>query len=425
MLIVDNYKIYALKEGDKRAQIDALDLSETRLPYIRVIKDTRPKRDKYGFLYAGKPIPFSIDGEDFKELCLEIGYFDTTTMELESGEIKIGHVVIENIDYWEYTNPEGEKGYCYKFYLKGEDDGTSIYEHDGSIKTFIINPLCKINKDLDAGKQFKDLNLDYFKECVRDRDWDIHHKYFNPYNSVLSMVYNCNMERKETFHSPYGSCYGITIDIQSPYMYNPYIFWLLSQTISELKFQSKGKERRYIGLIKELPEYIKKELELGEIIYPDYRNYIELQILSSIVLNFNEDYCRNGWESLSPNWEQTEYKKPHISSNLYNQYCIFRNMKCWHYIDGQYRVGRDDTEWDEDTYSVPVIAGSKIMDEVLSAINKTLKINLSYQAENNRYYCCVCGESEYIAGMAKRRGGPINNDNTVFQFLKVMLETGI
>jgi hypothetical protein len=114
-----------------------------------------------------------------------------------------------------------------------------------------------------------------------------------------------------------------------------------------------------------------------------------------------------------------------LQPNEYNQYCIFRNMKCWHYIDGQYRVGRDDYEWDEDTYAIPVLGGCKISEKVLDAINRELKINFQYQEESQRYYFRVCGESETIAGMAKRRGGEISNENTISQILKIMLAEGV
>jgi hypothetical protein len=67
-----------------------------------------------------------------------------------------------------------------------------------------------------------------------------------------------------------------------------------------------------------------------------------------------------------------------LQPNEYNQYCIFRNMKCWHYIDGQYRVGRDDYEWDEDTYAIPVLGGCKISDKVLEDINRELEIDFQY-----------------------------------------------
>jgi hypothetical protein len=100
-------------------------------------------------------------------------------------------------------------------------------------------------------------------------------------------------------------------------------------------------------------------------------------------------------------------------------------MKCWHYIDGQYRVGRDDYEWDEDTYAIPVLGGCKISEKVLDAINRELKINFQYQEESQRYYFRVCGESETIAGMAKRRGGEIGNENTISQILKIMLAEGV
>ena len=174
-----------------------------------------------------------------------------------------------------------------------------------------------------------------------------------------------------------------------------------------------------------LPKYIEEELGLGDVIHPDYKNHVELDILSNIVLNYNEDFCRQAWKKLTPTWESNKYITPKISSELYNQYCIFRNMKCWHYIDGQYRVGRDDYEWDEDTYAIPILGGCKISDKVLEDINRELEIDFQYQHENQRYYFRACSESETIAGMAKRRGGEISNENTLSQILKIMLSNGV
>lgn len=425
MLIVNQYKVIPIKDKNKKAQLDSLELNCSKVPYIRINRDA-PTRDPYtGFRYAGAPIPQSIEGKDFKEIKIEIGYFDVETLALQPDEIKIENVFVEEINYWEYTNAEEGKGHCYKFHLRGEDGGKFIYEHDGSIKTFLGTILKKINKEIESGISFSEINIHFFKECSLDWEWDIHHKYFNPYNSILSMVYNSKLERKETFHSPYGSNYGITIDLESPYMYNPYVFWLFSKSIKDLKFVTKGKNRKYTGLVMSLPKYIEEELGLGDVIHPDYKNHVELDILSNIVLNYNEDFCRQAWKKLTPTWESNKYITPKISSELYNQYCIFRNMKCWHYIDGQYRVGRDDYEWDEDTYAIPVLGGCKISEKVLDAINRELKINFQYQEESQRYYFRVCGESETIAGMAKRRGGEISNENTISQILKIMLAEGV
>ena len=63
---------------------------------------------------------------------------------MQPNEIKIGNVFVEEINYWEYTNAEGGIGHCYKFHLRGEDNGKFVYEHNGSIKIFFESILKKM-----------------------------------------------------------------------------------------------------------------------------------------------------------------------------------------------------------------------------------------------------------------------------------------
>ena len=114
MLIVNQYKVIPIKDKNKKAQLDSLELNCSKVPYIRINRDA-PTRDPYtGFRYAGAPIPQSIEGKDFKEIKIEIGYFDVETLALQPDEIKIENVFVEEINYWEYTNAEEGKGHCYK-----------------------------------------------------------------------------------------------------------------------------------------------------------------------------------------------------------------------------------------------------------------------------------------------------------------------
>jgi hypothetical protein len=84
--------LYLLRKKNKKAQLDSLELSSSKVPYIRINRDA-PARDPYtGFLYAGAPVPQSIEGKDFKEIKIEIGYFDIETQVLQPNEIKIGNV---------------------------------------------------------------------------------------------------------------------------------------------------------------------------------------------------------------------------------------------------------------------------------------------------------------------------------------------
>lgn len=61
MLIVNQYNVIPIKEKNKKAQLDSLELSSSKVPYIRINRDA-PARDPYtGFLYAGAPVPQSRD----------------------------------------------------------------------------------------------------------------------------------------------------------------------------------------------------------------------------------------------------------------------------------------------------------------------------------------------------------------------------
>lgn len=168
MLIVNQYNVIPIKEKNKKAQLDSLELSSSKVPYIRINRDA-PARDPYtGFLYAGAPVPQSIEGKDFKEIKIEIGYFDIETQVLQPNEIKIGNVFVEEINYWEYTNAEGGIGHCYKFHLRGEDNGKFVYEHNGSIKLFFESILKKIIKEIESGIRFSEINIHFLKECSLD-----------------------------------------------------------------------------------------------------------------------------------------------------------------------------------------------------------------------------------------------------------------
>ena len=54
-----------------------------------------------------------------------------------------------------------------------------------------------------------------------------------------------DIKKIEKKHSYWWTECGIAIELESSFMFNPYVFWLLSSTISELKFVTKGKRRYY------------------------------------------------------------------------------------------------------------------------------------------------------------------------------------
>lgn len=414
LLVFDNNKVVNLNNK----KCSSYTFSQIEVPYICI--KNRPnfpvrKTD------TPKTPPTYIEKEYFCDIELEMGYLNTKTFKRHSCEIKIGHVIIEHVDYWECTNSGNDKRYYYQFHLKGEDGGSYIYEHEGSIRLFIEDILPQINKELDHNKNFSEMNIHFYSECSSNMEWSQQYEYLDSYSTILNMIYNCKLKKTKVWEKMGITIYGICIELESPYMYNPYIYWLLSHTISELKFITNGGRKRYVGIVKSLPEYIEKELELGNTIHMDHRIHVELGILASVILNFNKDYCKHGWKSILPIWESTQYVTPTVDTNLYSNYCIFRNLKYWSYIDGQNRVGRDDTEWNEDTYVIPVINGVVISEDILLLIENNMNIKFEYQEDNMRYYCFVQGESDYIPGLARRRGGEVNNLYVISDILKLLL----
>ena len=418
--ILDNCKLKVLNSEEVRSYVLSIGT-----PYICIKKKSNiyfhTINSQSEIINTPKIPPTYIGGNSFTNIDLEIGYIDATTKELHPSEIKIGHITIEHIDYWRYKNELNENKYCYWFHLKGEDGGTYVYEHEGSIKLFIEDILPQINHELDCNNKFSEINLHFYNECWSNLEWNREHEYLDCYSTILNMIHKCKLKKMEVWNKFGITRYGICIELESPYMYNPYIYWLLSHTISELKFITNEEHKRYVGIVKSLPEYIEKELELGNTIHMDHRIHVELRILASVILNFNKDYCKHGWKSILPIWESTQYVTPTVDTNLYSNYCIFRNLKYWSYIDGQNRVGRDDTEWNEDTYVIPVINGVVISEDILLLIENNMNIKFEYQEDNMRYYCFIRGESDYIPGLARRRGGEVNNLYIVSDILKLLL----
>ena len=431
MLLIDYDKTYIIESSEICSVLHLKELSCKKLSYILV--QNRDKITNNNQFHKKIP-PISIHGHNFEEIVLEIGKCDLTSCKLEPGEIEIGNVFIEAIDCWKYTKPNDEKGYCYKLYLMGGENSISIYEHEGNLCSFFEGVLPEINNDIKSKFKLSEINFNFFQECLRfvGNDNAGHPLYtsFYPddfvsvYNSILSMIYNCRLE-KHVWEIPYDTSikkYGLSIKIKSPFIFNPYIQWLLSKNISDMNFVFEKGSKYYIGVVSAIPEYVKEELELGDTIYSDYRNHVILKLLSSIILNFKQEHCKHGWKYKTPIWENDDYIVPRITPNLYNHYCIFQSIKHWHYKDGTYRVGKEDSEWDEDTYAIPVISGCKISESILLAIEKELGINLSYQEDSQRYYCVVRGKWEYISWMARREGGEVCNEEILFKILKILIK---
>ena len=233
--ILENGKLKVLNSEEVRSYVFSIET-----PYILVKK----KSNIYSYtinsqseiINTPKIPPTYIGGNSFTNIDLEIGYIDATTKELHPSEIKIGHITIEHIDYWRYKNELNENKYCYWFHLKGEDGGTYVYEHEGSIKLFIEDILPQINHDLDCNNKFSEINLHFYNECLSNLEWNREHEYLDCYSTILYMIHTCKLKKTEEWKKNGITKYGIYIELESPYIYNPYIYWLLSHTISELKF---------------------------------------------------------------------------------------------------------------------------------------------------------------------------------------------
>lgn len=158
----------------------------------------------------------------------------------------------------------------------------------------------------------------------------------------------------------------------------------------------------YKGEIKNIPNI--DEFQLEQRVFHDLESKIRLLSYLAVYNNFDESECNKGWYSSVINKPEKKHKVEFTNALLY-LFELLSNLKVWHYVNGSTRVGRDDVEWDEYTYVLPILTQQRLPDILLDEIQKEMGIDFKFEDNNSRYYCFVRGESDTIPGCWRREGG--------------------
>lgn len=426
----NNSKLYEFYSWGWNCQhpISSECLSEKILPFISVVNLNIKKEISNisdGFLFKDS-FNLSLRNSyvfDYEEYNCSFGYANIEKLTCKQSPINIGNLLIKNIRVLSFFHKENRKK-VYKLYIGRSNNETSVeldlMEHE--LPCFFRYPISILNKLFADNIPIQDINMYSIYECVLHESWRYELGFVKGYSYLLEMINECSLERVELLRlgGDYIK-YGIRIKMKSAYTYNSYVFALLSKYVSNLLFASDDDSRYYEGIVKDVPEYMIEELKLGPTISIDYRNYIVLKLFAYVILNYNKEKFQEGWKCIKTTINN-EKSIPMSFDILLGFYNIFSNIRCWHYIDGEYRVGRDDYEWDEDTFVLPIFNNECIPQDILAKIKDNLSLDLRYEPDKRRYFCQVIGKEEAIGGMAKRRGGELSNSRTVYRILEVLLD---
>ncbi len=425
----NNPKLYELYSWGWNCQhpISPECLSEKILPFLSVtnlnIKKKIPNISE-GFLFKNS-FNLSIRNlyvYDYEEYNCSFGYTNIEKWTCEQCPINIGNLSIKNIQVLSFSQKE-KRQRVYKLYIGSSNNEASVeldlMEHE--LPSFFRYSISVLNKLLVDNIPIQDVNMYSIYECVLHESWHYELGFVKGYSYLLEMINESSLERVELFRlgGDYIK-YGIRIKMKSAYTYNSYVFALLSKYVSNLIFTSDVDARYYEGVVKDAPEYIIEELRLGSTISKDHRNNIVLKLFTYVILNYNNEKFQEGWKSIKTTIN-SEKSIPISFDKLLGLYNIFSNIRCWHYIDGLYRVGRDDYEWDEDTFVLPIFNNEYIPQDILVKIKDNLSLDLRYEPDKRRYFCQVIGKKETIGGTAERTGGELSNSRTVYRILEVLL----
>lgn len=418
-----------------------------RLSDLDAVRGTKKAPKPSGSINKWQIPEFTSDGT-IKKLKCKVGYYNKLEKSFIEKDIIIENIVIESVEEYKNIKDDGFNEYCYYINTHSiNEDFKFTFKATGydPLNEFIEYVLPIVNKELNAGTKYSDLNLLSFNESIGDSSWrydlkehnenriedfkdvlsfnesiwditwqyDSQKKYYNSgFQDMLKMIYNSKLES--------GKFYSISIEMASKYTYNTYVEWLLSKSLY-VESNFTGNKKVWSGRFRDDVNWINQELELGEI-NENIRNTLNLRLMASIILNYTPTYYIHACKFLNPIWNDSEYITPKISKGLQHFYNFITHSRCYKYIDGQYRAGRDDYEWKEDTYIIPSETGYRIPDKLLSLINKKLGLGLCYEEEGDWYYYQKKYDREYIGGMFwQRKGGEVSNFELVASMLKIAL----
>lgn len=362
-------------------------------------------------------------------LICEMGHLCMDGVRKEMDEIEIGHVVIscisvdeEKHDDYEWISGEYDIAYHYSIYTlikkeKSDDRILNIfnstdriyYKYDGrvekdasSISFFFTYIVPLINDTIDSGIHPSCINYDYFHQKYLDRG-KIYESYETTpfefcFDDALNMIYSMQVQIKENIKIT-GldfSC-NVTFENKEGIIYNKYISDLIGTIIHAgiKKCVWKNNVIGYSGQIYNLPKYFKYDSEA-------LKRYLRRKLYIGLFLNYEQEKADEGF-LYSKGIRNCRDLDDDIEMRLLLNFILDIKATC--FINGEWRVGRDDVEWYEYTVLFPTEYGYVPSEFLLWLINDTLDTKLERNEKEFCYYYRYKTKPEYIAGGASRRDG--------------------
>lgn len=389
---------------------------------IRVLHEEIDNKRCYGLKEIGNV-------DDF--IC-RTGYVHVEDGHSELAQIKIDHVVVDKIviktkaykgaysyglSYEEFI----EFRFNYYFSLKVCLDNNSYQDYtfeaykvnrirsfrdkrlydNGPILTLFEKIIPLINDYVNSGNSLADLNLAYLS-CLLPQEEENNNVHPFTFKDALEIIYNMQIKEDKGL---------ITIDFGKdlePYM-NVYIVALID-SILNVNLQLIENEKIYRCCLPDSFAYPNDIISL--------RNYLLCILFCGVYCNYSIEESKAKYlvkpsarEHYHIDLDKDCLKDPPCN-NFLSLFDFIADMEATHFVDGQYRPGRDDYEWKEKTFSIPDKANYTPSEEILSKINELLGIKLEFQKGNETkygdahpalYYYYERYDDGYVGGLASRR----------------------
>ena len=142
----------------------------------------------------------------------------------------------------------------------------------------------------------------------------------------------------------------------------------------------------------------------------EYINFYIANLINSILnINLKYDIQTKTIYSELPLTSKINFVEKLIpSKELIQIFSFFSNMDATHFQDGITRVGRDDKEWKELSFTFPLLSDFRPNMALIQKINELLQIKLTfYQSKNDSnsigYSYFEIYDDDYIGGLACNR----------------------
>lgn len=359
----------------------------------------------------------------------EIGYYDIVKKTKDYKPIKFDHIIINSIKVLRNSLQHHSYGYRY-----GRDDLELFYSYEISVEIynqdneqhinhiFTSNDLIRkepwgkydkskattmkylfqrtiplLNEYVRHQKPINLINFNYIEKTLPQKDNYLSNVHRFNKSDALNIIYN--MEIKDVNGNKI-----IRFGAGMEEYINHYIANLINSILNiNLKYDRQTKT-----IYSELP-YISQQRTYGSL-----KEYISCLLYLCIIKNYNDDLAKQEYliavpiEGLSLASKINFVENLIPSKELIEIFSFFSNMKATHFQDGRTRVGRDDREWKELSFTFPLLSDFRPNIALIQKINELLQIELTpYQSKNDfnsiGYSYFEIYDDDYVGGLACNR----------------------